>query len=732
MQPVCISPVLDPMKANRYGQENDKMSVSTRLFLAAVVLCRLLFSGSQGWADDSVLSLQAFTVRPEPGESRLPDTTTSAIVLDAVHLEQANANHFEELIGRVPGLTWAGGTSRPRYLQMRGIGEVSHFPGEGPPNFSVGFLIDDMDMSGMGMPVSLFDIKEIEILRGPQAAIYGSRALAGLVNVQTQDPSPHHEMRLQASLGNAGYYGFGVAAGGPVLVNTELLQLRLTVEHSAMDGFRDNRALNRKDTASRNELSGRLKLRWQPSDDWRFDLAFLHADLNNGYDHFTPDNHRTRTYTDRPGKDVQESGGGSIRIHWMGAERFRILNLLSYVENRVIYSYDADWGNDEFWAGAPYSWDAEAEGYAYDFFERLDRKRRTLTQDLRLISEPGGEILGGSSAWHVGTFFSLLREEDDFEGYRLLVSDYEALSGALYGQLSSRLPLNLLLYSSLRVEQRRTDYADNEGVILEKDDTMWGGRLSLESRMDENISVFGAVSRGFKGSGVNQNPALPPEKRYYEAETLWNMETGIRATLFDRRTDIDLTLFYMIREDLQIATSMQSDPSDPTSFVYYTDNAANGFNRGIELSMMQHVSGTLQWFGTLSLLDTRYEDFESAGGVNDIEGRSQSFAPGYSYATGLSYAHHCGFFAGVEVEGRDRYYFAAGHDGRSEPYELLHLQAGWNSESWTLTLWGRNVLDKSYAVQGYFFGLEPPLYAEKLYLTYGEPARFGVTLDVRF
>lgn len=686
----------------------------------------------QGTGGGDTVSLHDLTVRPEPGESRLPDSTTSAIVFDNATLESSNARHFQDLVALAPNLTWAGGTSRPRYFQMRGVGEVSQFPGEGPPNFSVGFLVDDMDFSGMGMHASLFDVEEVEVLRGPQAAIYGSKALAGLVSVRTQDPTPYRDIRLQTTLGTDGYYAIGAAAGGPVTLDADRLQVRLAVEHSTMDGFRRNRTLGRDDTAAREELATRLKMRWQPTEDWRVDLTGLYADQNNGYDHFTPDNDRVDTWSDRPGEDAQESAGGTLRLHWMGAERFRILDILSYVESRAVYSYDADWGSDAYWAAAPYFWDTDAEGYAYDFFERLDRIRKTLTQDLRFISEPGGEILGDTSAWHTGGFFSLLREEDDFNGFRLLQSDYEASSGALYGQLTTRLPRNLLLYSSMRVEQRWTDYRDNDGVTLDKEDTMWGGRLALESRLDDDLTVFAAVSRGFKGSGVNQNPALPADKRSYDAEALWNYETGLRASLFNRCTDVDLTLFTMIRDNLQIATSMQSDPADPTAFVYFTDNAVDGYNRGVELSLTQHLTSALDWFGVLSLLETRYEDFESAGGVNDVNGREQPFAPQYSYTTGLQYQHRRGYFARAEVEGRDAFYLAAGHDGRTQPYELLNLKTGWHGETWTLTLWGRNVLDREYAVQGYSFGLEPPDYADKLYLTYGDPAQFGITLDARF
>jgi len=261
---------------------------------------------------------------------------------------------------------------------------------------------------------------------------------------------------------------------------------------------------------------------------------------------------------------------------------------------------------------------------------------------------------------------------------------------------------------------------------------MWGGRLALESSLLEDLTVFGAISRGFKGSGVNQNPALPPERRDYDAETLWNFEIGTRTALFDQRLDADLTLFYMLRDDLQITSSMQSDPSDPTAFVYFTDNAAEGYNRGVELGLTAHLTPALDAFAQASLLDTRYENFESAGGVTDIDGRAQPFAPDYRYATGLAYGEQTGFFARAEVEGSGAFYFAAGHNERSTAYELLNLKAGWRGELWTLTVWGRNVLDKTYAVQGYAFGLEPPDYDEKLYLTYGDPAQFGVTLDLAF
>ena len=111
--------------------------------------------------------------------AELPQSVT---VLDEETLRAAGVQHFEDVLGLIPNLNWAAGTSRPRFFQLRGIGEVEQY--QGAPNPSVGFLIDDIDFSGVGMPATLFDTQQIEVLRGPQGTIYGANALAGLISVQ--------------------------------------------------------------------------------------------------------------------------------------------------------------------------------------------------------------------------------------------------------------------------------------------------------------------------------------------------------------------------------------------------------------------------------------------------------------------------------------------------------------------------------------------------------------------
>ena len=83
-------------------------------------------------------------------ESSLQQLPASATVLDAHTLEIAGVQHFQDVLGLVPNLNWAAGTSRPRYFQLRGIGELEQW--QGAPNPSVGFLIDGIDFRALACP----------------------------------------------------------------------------------------------------------------------------------------------------------------------------------------------------------------------------------------------------------------------------------------------------------------------------------------------------------------------------------------------------------------------------------------------------------------------------------------------------------------------------------------------------------------------------------------------------
>src|SRR5271167_951535 len=215
------------------------------------------------------------TLRSIPLE-QMPGSVT---VLGSAALHDAGQEHFEDVLPLVPNLNWAGDTSRPRYFQIRGIGELQQY--QGAPNPSVAFLIDDIDFSGLGSAATLFDVDEIEVLHGPQGTAYGANALAGLIYVKGREPSDTFGGRAELDAGDYAERSYGAVITGPVAALDSAF--RLAAQQYTSDGFYRNVYLGR-DTDNRNELTLRGRWRYEPNDQWRVDLALLRVQIDNGYD----------------------------------------------------------------------------------------------------------------------------------------------------------------------------------------------------------------------------------------------------------------------------------------------------------------------------------------------------------------------------------------------------------------------------------------------------------------
>ena len=656
------------------------------------------------------------SLRPEPA-SRVPVSTT---VLDSATLRAAGLQHFADVLGLVPNLNWAGGTSRPRFFQLRGIGELEQY--QGAPNPSVGFLIDEIDFSGVGMPATLFDVDQIEVLRGPQGTRYGANALAGLIKLNTRDPEPVFSLQTQAMTGEDGLWGAGVQAGGALQPGGDGSAWRLVAQRLESDGFRHNAFLGSDDTNGRRETTLRGKLRLDLDESWRIDLAAMHVDLDNGYDAFTPDNSLT-TLSDRPGRDAQRSSGGSVVVSGdLGSAR--LVSTSAAAESDSDYSFDGDWGNAAYWG----------EFAPYDYYTSFARRRRTLSEDLRLVS--GATAQDDGFGWVAGLYALRLEEDglqrDEFAGQALrapLASSYDATNLAAYGELEWRLAESMTVSAGLRTETRSADYADSDGAAFAPDDTMLGGHLSLRGEPGEAASWYLTASRGYKAGGFNIGHLVPQDRRTFAPEYLWNLEAGLRFAAPAATVEGELAVFHMWRDDQQVATSFQVDPGDPLSYIFLADNAASGRNYGLEAELVWRPVDSFRLAGTLGLLHTEYIDYRY--GDRDLDGRDQAHAPAWQYSLSAEWLGPRGFSARADVAATAAFYFDASHDQRSEPRTLVNLRAGWSDRSWAAWLWGRNVFDENYAVRGFYFGLEPPAFADKLYVQRGDPRQFGVTVEWR-
>jgi iron complex outermembrane recepter protein len=694
------------------------------VFLAVLLACSALApvaSRAQAAAATSNTTLEEVVITSTLRDRALAQTPASVTVIDATTLAAAGVQHFEDVLGLVPDLNWAAGTSRPRYFQLRGIGELDQY--QGAPNPSVGLLIDDIDFSGIGMPATLFDTARVEVLRGPQGAVYGANALAGLISIRSEEPRPGFEARTELSLGNYGVRSAGLVAGDGVDDGTAAW--RLVAQRYRGDGFRRNIYLDRDDTNGFDESLLRGKLHWQPGADLRLDLTALLSDIDNGYDAWTID--RTRnTRSDRPGRDAQRSQALALRANYSGFDAFDLLSISTFADSDMDYSFDGDWGNDAFWgANGP-----------YDFFESILRERRTWTQELRASSHAEA----GRMDWVAGIYALRLTEayalQDEYNGavVAALDSDYAATNFAAYGEVGVPLGARLKLTANLRAERRDADYHDSDGLARKPVDDMLGGQLSLGMAWRDGLTQYLALSRGYKAGGFNIGTQIPDARRLYDPEFLWNIETGLRLHAPARRIDAQATLFYMRRKDQQVSTSYQPDLNDPLTFVQLTDNASAGENYGLEAQLGWRPVEHLQLGTGVALLHTRFIGYRynNGDGELDLDGRAQPHAPGYQYNLSADYHSPRGAFARVDLQGVAPFYFSSSNAERSQAYRLVNLRAGYATQRWSASLWVRNLFNAAYATRGFFFGIVPPDYTPARYVQQGDPRQLGATLTVSF
>ncbi|MFO1468682.1 MAG: TonB-dependent receptor [Steroidobacteraceae bacterium] len=679
--------------------------------------------------------LQEIIVTAGLKDMPLSAVPASVSVLDERTLRGAGVQHFEELLPLVPNLNFAGGSSRPRYFQIRGIGELEQY--QGAPNPSVGFLIDDIDFSGVGMPATLFDTRSVEVLRGPQGTRYGANALAGLISLDTEQAVPEWQARVQGSAGEDALWGAGAMIGGP-LAGSEAWSFRLVAQRERSDGFRHDVYLRRHDTNARDEATYRAKLRFHPDESLDVHLTGMLVDIDDGYDAFAIDN-SLNTRSDQPGRDSQRSGAGALRIEWQARRALRLVSISSYAHSRIVSSFDGDWGNDTDWA--PYA--------PYQYFSATNRTRATLSQDLRLLGS------AGAAEWVAGLYALRLSEDNaqHDQGQYLdlepldsrLVSRYHATSLAAYAQADLTLHPGWVLTAGLRAERRQAHYADSSGLGFDPRDSMLGGQLALRREFSEHSTGYLSLSRGYKAGGFNIGTDLDPSRRRFQPEYLWNLETGWRRSWPSARLSSDVTLFYARRRDQQVGTSFQA-PSptcpngprnpdgsacvDPLSFHYYTDNAASGVNYGLEETLRWEPGAALSVAATLGLLRTKYEDY--LYGERNLSGRDQAHAPRYDFSLSATWRVSGPWYLRADWSGKDSFYFDASHDQRSGAYTLLNLRAGFEGRRWSASLWAHNVFDRRYAVRGFYFGDEPPDFPNKLYVRWGDPRQVGMTATFQF
>ncbi|MCG3170878.1 MAG: Vitamin B12 transporter BtuB [Pseudomonadales bacterium] len=672
---------------------------------------------------------------PKPQQA----VAASVSVLPAQLIRDRQARHVEELLNAAPNVNYSAGASRGRFVQIRGIGERSQFVD--PVDPSVGLYIDGIDFSGLGNAGTLFDVEQVEVLRGPQGTAFGASALAGLVDIRSAAPTSEPLTRLEAGVADYGGSTLGAVASGSL---SPELRGRLALHRNRSDGYVENDYLDRDDTNRIDEDTLRARLDWQASETLEIGVTALGVDADNGYDAWSLDNDR-HTLSDRPGRDSQRSAAAALRAQWSGASAFDVQALATWMDTDTDYGYDEDWSYPGLCDGR------DCEGWEYASTDRYRRAADARSMDLRLVGRPAapGWVAGWVAGVHVirrDTGLDREFHDWDLDAPGRFHSDYRSGHAAAYGELEWAASERLTLNAGVRVQRFEARYRDSLGLRERPADWLRGGQLSAQYDLGEGSMLYALFARGYKAGGVNgeaigkaRKAQLDPQllaflaaRSAYDAELLDNYEIGWKYARPDGRLNLTASLFYMDRRDVQLKAWYV----EGQQFVGYTDNAASGENYGFESTLAWAASGRLRIDASLGLLETRIDGFvanDPERGFVDRSGRAQAQAPGWQFRAGAEFALLPRVYLRLEYEGKDAYYLSDSDDQKSAAFRLLHLGAGWRGEQLDVAAWVRNALDEDYAVHGFHFGNDPrKFYAAEPYWQFGAPRVAGVTLSWRF
>ncbi|MGR9089877.1 MAG: TonB-dependent receptor [Gammaproteobacteria bacterium] len=697
-----------------------------RVFSPALLAALPLFTAA------ATNPMEEVVVRAGFYDSELMRSAGSISVLDDTAIADRSARHLDDMLGVLPNVSFTAGGGRARFVQIRGVGDLEQFVD--PKHFpSVGVTIDGIEAGTTATGSLLMDVNQVDVLRGPQGTRFGANALAGMVNIRTNDPTETLSGYLESGYANFDTWFAGGAISGPL---SETLSGRIAVRQNQSDGFIDNTFLDADDTAERDEFAVRGKLHWAPSDAAKIRLTTSFSDIDNGYDAFSLENSRN-TRSDNPGTDAQETLALALAADIRVRDAVQLETLVSYTDTDERYGFDEDWVFAGFCDGVRCSPFVE-----FMSTDQLDRERDVVAADVRVKSDPG------AIAWVAGLYTQQRDEDLDRQHFGPFASRYEAERYAAYAQLIVEVAPRIVATGGLRFEHFEDDYQDTHGLDTRSDDDYWSGELTLEYFHSDDVLVYGTLSRGVKPGGVNTDtssnlqivaPAFRNflvSRQRFSPETLFNKEIGIKARVFEDRLSLRLSAFHMDRSNAQL----ESFVYDPSTFVFtgYLDSTSDAENYGAELEAVVVANRYASVFANVGYLETNVDaltvfDLDLLA-FRPLRDRDQAKSPNWSYNAGLNLTFNEHVHGRFEVEGRDRQFFGYYHNGDIDPYTLTHASLTYAAGAVNVQAWVRNLFDAGYDIHGLYFANDPrdAFTVNRAYYQRGEPRVFGVNLTYTF
>lgn len=700
-------------------------------------------------------SVAEIVVTGEKTNRSIQDTTTSVVVVTEKRIEQENIQTFADIVQRTPNMSDTYGAAG---FTIRGISNTN-VSGGGTGGLATVY-VDGAPMPDRGLsngPLDMWDISQVEILRGPQSTLQGRNALAGAIIIRSADPTFDFSGRARVLLSDGGDQSYAAAISGPIVADQ--LAVRLAVETRESDGFTYNQTRKtNEDYLEATTIRAKLLLTPTGLPDLKVRVSWTHDERDGAYIYAytrtdVPDFFDNRIASgDYPNDSKSNTNIFTVEAEYDLNDRISLSGVTSLSRLENTSRYDGD------------------DTPAPDSFGIQKEADETLTQELRLNYQ--GDRLSGV----VGFWYSARDRDYDLTSLTLVETPIPTLTfvlqGApfglsagdaatianLYASALPDIPVNFRGISSERIETIAL-FADGRYQLTDKlsilagfrydreentqavdqvttfagtypDPALYGPyapiigglntvvdmfvaqanasspastrefeaflpKLGVKYDFTDDVSASFVVQRGYRSGGATINQARSSVVDY-DPEYTWNYEASLRTQWLDRRLTINANAFYVDWSDQQVSVNLGLN-----TFDYQTENAGKSHLYGFEVELFHQPFDGFDWYASMGHTRTEFDEFNVTVGALDIDltGSEFAFAPQWTFAAGANWRFGDGFVANVNANYRGESYSSTGidqEDYKLEARTLVNGRIGWENDNFGIYGFANNILDEQY------------------------------------
>jgi iron complex outermembrane receptor protein len=686
---------------------------------------------------DSSETIETVMVTAEKREESLQDTPVPVTVLSPEALEQNGQDSLQDYYASVPGLNFNAGVGVPggdrQFFSIRGVTTSAY----GTP--TVAILVDDVPIGGSTissqtgfiMPdLDPNDLKQIEVLKGPQGTLYGGDSLAGIIKFETKDPSTDgfegNAQVLGEGLTDGGGLGYALRAGVNIPLSDELA-IRISGFDRSDPGYIDDITTGQTNVNSVDAYGAHISVLWHPIKDLTLKLSALAQNtIGNGTASADTNSTLQPIFGDLKQTELAGTGGYHATLQvYSAALKYDFEGLqLDYISGYSVYKNNGIYDLTQYFSTVV---NAAFPGNTASAYPNTFGTNK-FTQELRLSSSVENRL-----DWLVGAFFTgedsnarvqavdANNAQTGAYGGTDLTEDYPNTfsEGALFADLTfhitDRLDLELGGRQSWNAQKYQASFTGPgtpifEGApspytqaVQEINGSAFTYLFTPEFKVSQDLMVYARIASGYQVGGTNlQLPGLYNAPAGFKPSTTVNYELGAKGSLWDGRLTYDGSLYYIDWKNIQVSVTVP--------YELYDVNGAHAVSKGAELSV--HAK---PWDGTLISLAASYSDAELtqslASVAQSITGGGTAYGPAGAalpygvpvsvYADGEQDVFHLSDytgFVGGSVTYVDRRYGEFSSDAATPrlvfpAYTTVNLRAGLRYNTWLANIFVNNVGD---------------------------------------